>query len=234
MEIVVGLLERRSKRFHNSAARIGPHGLAGIHRKRHLPYLGADRFVDEPEGGLRPFNTSVGRLGIAICYEIRFPEVMRSLALAGSDFIALPTNWPIQSALLAEYFTRVRAAENFMYFLVASRADCEGGTELLGQSQIVDPLGEVPPQRRTSPRGPSPEEQAARDLSPVKCLFPKTTSWDVSVVLKEVERGWRLLSASGAFVHAALYAAFAMPSATTCSRTAWRPIDWRRGPAPLS
>jgi predicted amidohydrolase len=144
IEVVVGFLERRGERLHNSAALIGPHGITGIHRKRHLPFLGGDRFVDEPEdAGLALFDTRVGRLGIAICYEIRFPEVMRTLALEGADLIALPTNWPVQSALLAEYFTRVRAAENFVYLLVANRADQEGGAEFLGQSQIIDPLGKV-------------------------------------------------------------------------------------------
>jgi predicted amidohydrolase len=144
IEVVVGFLERRGERLHNAAALIGPQGIIGIHRKRHLPFLGGDRFVDEPEDvGLALFDTRVGRLGIAICYEIRFPEVMRSLALEGADIIALPTNWPVQSVLLAEYFTRVRAAENFVYLLVANRADREGDAEFLGQSQIIDPLGNV-------------------------------------------------------------------------------------------
>ncbi|MDQ0394468.1 carbon-nitrogen hydrolase family protein [Labrys monachus] len=144
IEIVVGFLERRGGRLHNSAALLGPQGIIGIHRKQHLPFLGGDRFVDEPEeAGLSLFDTRAGRLGIAICYEIRFPEVMRTLALEGADLVALPTNWPVQSVLLAEYFTRVRAAENFVYLLVANRADREGGAEFLGQSQIVDPSGTV-------------------------------------------------------------------------------------------
>jgi predicted amidohydrolase len=123
---------------------IGPSGTIGIHRKRHLPFLGADRFVDEPDT-LEPslFDTRAGRLGVAICYEIRFPEVMRTLALGGADFIALPTNWPVQSVLLATAFTKVRAAENFVYLLVSNRADAEGDADFLGHSQIVDPLGQV-------------------------------------------------------------------------------------------
>lgn len=144
VEIVVGFLEARNGRLHNSAAVIGPSGTVGVHRKRHLPYLGADRFVDEPDT-IEPslFDMRAGRLGVAICYEIRFPEVMRTLALGGADFIALPTNWPVQSVLLASAFTRVRAAENFIYLLVANRADAEGDADFLGHSQIVDPLGSV-------------------------------------------------------------------------------------------
>jgi predicted amidohydrolase len=142
MEVIVGFLETRGDRLHNSAAVIGPAGAIGVHRKRHMPYLGADRFVDEPDG-VEPslFDTRIGRVGVAICYEIRFPEIMRTLALGGADIIALPTNWPVQSALLAASFTKVRAAENFVYLLVANRADAEGKADFLGESQIVDPLG---------------------------------------------------------------------------------------------
>jgi len=106
--------------------------------------MGADKFVtvsEETEPQI--FDTAVGRIGIAICYEIRFPEVMRTLALAGADLIALPTNWPVQANILADHFTRVRAAENFVYFLVANRGDSEEGVNFLGDSQIVNPLGEV-------------------------------------------------------------------------------------------
>ncbi len=144
MEVVVGFLERVGPKLYNVAAVIGPNGVTGIHRKRHLPFLGADRFVDEPEGiDVSVFDTAVGKVGVAICYEIRFPEVSRTLALAEADFIALPTNWPVQSVLLADYFTRVRAAENFVFFLVANRADSEGDADFLGKSQIIDPLGNV-------------------------------------------------------------------------------------------
>ncbi|KQZ94109.1 hypothetical protein ASD64_04320 [Mesorhizobium sp. Root157] len=144
LELIVGFLEVNGDKLYNSAAVVGASGVIGIHRKRHLPFLGADRFVDEPSGTeLSLFETCVGKVGVAICYEIRFPEIMRSLALAGADFVALPTNWPVQSAILAEQFTRVRAAENFIYLLVANRADAEGDATFLGQSQIVDPLGAV-------------------------------------------------------------------------------------------
>lgn len=144
VEVIVGFLEADGDKLYNSAAVVGASGVIGVHRKRHLPFLGADRFVDEPPGTeLSLFETRVGKVGVAICYEIRFPEIMRSLALAGADFIALPTNWPVQSTILAEQFTRVRAAENFIYLLVANRADAEGDATFLGQSQIVDPLGTV-------------------------------------------------------------------------------------------
>jgi predicted amidohydrolase len=144
MHVIVGFLERENAKCYNSAAVIGPDGIIGIHRKRHLPFIGADRFVDAPEQE-KPevFDTEVGRIGIAICYEIRFPEVMRTLALEGADLIVLPTNWPEHADFLADHFTRVRAAENVVYLAVANRGDSEEGVEFLGASQIVDPTGEL-------------------------------------------------------------------------------------------
>src|SRR5262249_12345340 len=109
--VVVGYCELAPEGLFNSAAVISPEGKIGTHRKRHLPLIGADRFIDEPPGNEPAiFETSIGRLGVAICYEIRFPEVFRTLALAGADMIALPTNWPEESEILATHFTRVRAA----------------------------------------------------------------------------------------------------------------------------
>jgi 5-aminopentanamidase len=141
---IVGFCERNGNKVYNSAAVVGPNGVIGTHRKRHLPFLGADRFTDKPDDIAPPiFETPVGKVGVAICYEIRFPEVFRTLALANADIIALPTNWPEQSVMLATYFTVVRAAENFVYVLVANRPDGEGGTTFLGASQIVDPKGNV-------------------------------------------------------------------------------------------
>src|SRR5690606_31246731 len=87
------------------------------------------------------FATEIGKVGIAICYEIRFPDFFRTLALAEADIIALPTNWLIQSSMLAELFTRVRAAENFVYLAVANRNDKVGERCFMGGSQIVDPSG---------------------------------------------------------------------------------------------
>ena len=141
---VVGLFERDGERIYNTALLIGPEGVIGAHRKRHLPHLGGDRFADQP-GGIEPsvFETPVGKIGIAICYEIRFPEVIRTLVLSGAEIVVLPTNWPTASHILADHFTPVRAAENFVYFLAANRNDVEDGTEFLGSSQIVDPVGRV-------------------------------------------------------------------------------------------
>jgi predicted amidohydrolase len=148
---VVGFLEDDDGTVYNTAVLLGPEGPIGSYRKSHLPYLGADRFVARANATHPPiFDTDIGRIGLAICYDIRFPEWTRALALAGADVIAMPTNWPLQSRLLAEYFTIVRASENRVFLLVANRWDAERGVQFMGQSQIVSPTGELLAQAGTN------------------------------------------------------------------------------------
>ena len=139
---VVGCLERDGSSVYNSAVVLGPSGLVGIHRKAHLPFMGADRFTDRPlDEPLRVFDAGKCRFGIAVCYELRFPEVCRTLALKGADIIAVPTNWADRSRILAETFSSVRAAENKVYLVTANRNDAEGEFRFMGASRIIDPNG---------------------------------------------------------------------------------------------
>jgi len=140
VHVVCGLLERDGDVIHNSAVLVGPDGLVGSYRKSHLPFLGVDRFVRAGDE-LPVFDTPIGRIGLEICYDLRFPEVTRSLALAGAEIVCLPTNWPLAAAANAELLAPARAFENRIYLLVANRVGRERTAEFCGRSQIVDPTG---------------------------------------------------------------------------------------------
>ncbi|HEY0699037.1 MAG TPA: carbon-nitrogen hydrolase family protein [Micromonospora sp.] len=141
---VVGFLETDGATLYNSAVTLGPDGVLGIYRKQHLPYLGADRFVTPGRGDTPAVvTTPVGNVGTMICFDLRFPEAARVLALRGADIIAVPTNWPSNATMLSDHVTRVRALENLVYLAVADRADEENGTRFHGRSQVVSPAGEV-------------------------------------------------------------------------------------------
>ncbi len=141
---VVGLLEREdAERVYNSAALIGPEGVVGVYRKAHLPLLGVDRFTTPGNSGFRVWDVAIGRVGIAICYDLRFPEATRVLALAGADIIALPTNWPDGSQNAPQFVTRTRALENRVFLLACNRCGEESGFWFFGHSQIADPGGNV-------------------------------------------------------------------------------------------
>jgi predicted amidohydrolase len=137
---VCGLLERDGDRLRNAAVLVGPDGLIGTYWKTHLPFLGVDRFVT-PGDTLSVWDTALGRIGVEICYDLRFPEVTRTLALAGADMVAHPTNFPMAAKIQTEIVTLARAAENRIYLLTANRVGKERWGEFCGWSQIVDPYG---------------------------------------------------------------------------------------------
>jgi 5-aminopentanamidase len=143
--VVVGLLERLqdSEVVYNSAVLVGPEGLVGVYRKAHLPLLGVDRFTTPGDTGFPVWETELGRIGMAICYDLRFPETLRALALAGADIVALPTNWPDGSQNAPQFMTRTRALENRLFVLACNRCGNESGFWFFGHSQIVNPRGRV-------------------------------------------------------------------------------------------
>jgi predicted amidohydrolase len=140
VHVVCGMLERDGDALHNTAVLIGPDGPIGTYRKTHLPFLGVDRFV-VPGDELPVFDTPLGRIGLQICYDLRFPEVTRALALKGADIVVHPTNFPLAARIQTEFITRARAAENRVYLLTSNRVGKERSAEFCGWSQIVDPLG---------------------------------------------------------------------------------------------
>ena len=141
---VIGLLERASDGIlYNSAAVCGPDGLLGVYHKTHLPTLGVDRFTTPGPGPFRVYDTPAGRVGPAICYDARFPEPSRVLALAGAQIIALPTNWPEGSENVPEYVVRTRALENCCFFVAVNRCGVEAGFRFIGRSTIAGPDGAI-------------------------------------------------------------------------------------------
>lgn len=138
--VVCGLLEREADVLYNAAVLVGPDGLIGSYRKTHLPFLGVDRFTT-PGDELPVFDTPLGRIGLEICYDLRFPEVTRALALRGAEIVAHPTNFPMAAKVQTEVITLARAAENRIYLLTANRVGKERWGEFCGWSQIVDPFG---------------------------------------------------------------------------------------------
>jgi predicted amidohydrolase len=143
LHCVVGVLERAEQTLFNTALLLGPHGLVGVYRKSHIACIGVDCFTTQGDEAYRVFETPVGRIGMQICYDWRFPEVTRALALAGAEIVVHPTNSPVAARGLADYLPRTRAVENAVYFLMANRVGVENGTTFFGCSQVVDPFGNV-------------------------------------------------------------------------------------------
>jgi predicted amidohydrolase len=137
---VVGLLERAGDEIYNSVFIAGPTGLVTVYRKTHLPVLGVDRFV-RPGEKLDVVETPVGVLAPLICYDLRFPEAPRTLALKGAEIIVHATNWPRPSADFPDFLTKSAARASGVFLISANRVGRERGTTFLGRSQIIPPSG---------------------------------------------------------------------------------------------
>jgi len=159
--VVVGLLEKSRDRLYNAAAFIGPEGLFGKYRKTHLPYLGVDRFVDHGDKLFQVYDMPLCRVGMSICFDLRFPEPSRVMALEGAEVLTLPTNWPEGAEVSARFFVNTRAAENRIYYVAANRVGTERGFSFIGESKIVDPNG-----RTLAEASPGKEELIYADIDP--------------------------------------------------------------------
>lgn len=139
--VAFGMIEQAGNGIYNSAVLAGPDGIIGSYRKVHLPWLGVDRFTTPGDRPFQVLECRGVRIGMLICYDVGFPEAVRSLALDGAELVILPTNWPPGAEQLAEFTINTRAMENSIYFLAANRVGQERGFRFIGQSRICDPVG---------------------------------------------------------------------------------------------
>lgn len=140
---VVGLIEKDGDRYYNAIALLGPQGLVGKYRKLHLPYLGVDRFLNHGDLPLTVCETEIGMIGMGICYDARFPEHSRTLALQKADMVVLPTNWPEGAEFIPEHIIPTRSRENRIFYVAVNRVGEERGFRFFGCSKITDCSGGV-------------------------------------------------------------------------------------------
>jgi predicted amidohydrolase len=104
--------------------------------------MGEQRYLAEGEQ-LALVATGWGTAGLAICYDLRFPELFRAYALAGADAVILPAQWPRPRLEHWRTLLRARAIENQMLVIACNRVGRDGETEFFGRSAIIDACGET-------------------------------------------------------------------------------------------
>jgi predicted amidohydrolase len=87
--------------------------------------------------------TEFGTLGLATCYDLRFPELFRALLDAGTEIFVVPAAWPARRREHWTLFARARAVEEQAFVLGCNTAGTHGGVEQGGHSLVVDPWGAV-------------------------------------------------------------------------------------------
>jgi omega-amidase len=128
----------------NTSILFDPQGrTVGIYRKIHLfGLMGEDQYLASGQQ-LAVGQTPWGPAGLAICYDLRFPEMFRVYALAGVSLVYLPAAWPHSRLNHWRTLLRARAIENQMYMVGVNQAGSDGQYEYAGHSAIIDPWGEA-------------------------------------------------------------------------------------------
>ncbi len=89
----------------------------------------------------KPVKTLLGKVGVMICYDLRFPEISRSLAVAGSEILVVPSAW-VRGSMKEEHWitiNKTRAIENGCYVIAPDQV----GNIYCGRSLVVDPYGKI-------------------------------------------------------------------------------------------
>lgn len=143
MLIVGSLPEAAGNRIFNTAYVVDCGQVIGSYRKLHMfSTMGEDRFLSAGERTL-VVSTSVGRLGVAICYDLRFPELFRKMALDGAEIICLPAEWPKPRQEHWRTLLRARAIENQLFIVAANCCGIQGKLDFFGMSLLLSARGDV-------------------------------------------------------------------------------------------
>lgn len=133
------------KRVYDTAVLINSKGnIISRYRKVHLyDALGFKESLKLMAGNSieQPSETSTGTIGLMICYDIRFPEISRILAVQGAEILAAPSAW-IQGVMKEEHWVtllKARSIENGLYMVAPDQV----GNIFSGRSMVIDPFGSV-------------------------------------------------------------------------------------------
>jgi omega-amidase len=145
--IICGVSEREGDSIYNSQVFIDANGeIVGRYRKTHL-FTGTPIGEDEcflPGNELKSFPFGGFRLGLSICYDLRFPEIYRTLAIEQkANVFILSSAWPFPRIEHFRTLVSARAIENQSYMISSNRVGTDEGVTCCGSSAIIDPYGVI-------------------------------------------------------------------------------------------
>ncbi len=144
--------EEREPWLRNTGLLFDPRGeMIGQYSKLHMFDIEVEngpsvRESDQIEPGDRIVvcNTEFGKIGMSICYDIRFPELYRIMALKGAEILMIPANFTDHTGKSHwETLLRARAIENGCYVVAANQVGDKAGIMAHGHSMVIDPWGAI-------------------------------------------------------------------------------------------
>jgi predicted amidohydrolase len=177
MHIIFGMPELSEKTegtMFNTSVLVGPKEIIGKYHKMYLP----THSVFEEKRYFRPgyqpaaFQTSIGAIGLCICYDLFFPEVTRLTRLAGAKLIVCISASPSVRRSYFEIFTAARAVENTAYLAYVNLVGVEDGLQFWGGSRLVNPTGDIVAKAKYDEEDLVVAEVDFNDLRPTEAFIP--------------------------------------------------------------
>lgn len=141
--IIGTLIAAEKGHLYNRATILSPKGaLVGEYNKIHLFRLMEEEKYFTPGTDTPVFDFPWGKSALAICYDLRFPELFRKYALEGARVVFLPAEWPYPRLEAWRVLLRARAIENQFFMVGCNRVGESRGEVFFGYSSIHDPWGE--------------------------------------------------------------------------------------------
>jgi len=139
------LSEKAKATIFNTAVLVGPKGLIGKYRKMYLPTHSVfeEKRYFRPGNQVASFGTSLGNIGLCICYDLFFPEVCRLTRLKGAQLIVAISASPAVRRSYFEILTVARALENTAFLAYVNLAGIEEGLQFWGGSRVAGPNGDL-------------------------------------------------------------------------------------------
>jgi predicted amidohydrolase len=131
--------------LHNTAVLLGPMGeIVHTYRKIHVfGYRSREKGLLTPGNDVSVVSTALGALSATTCYDLRFPELWRSMVDRGAESVLVPAAWPAARREHWRLFTSCRAVEEQLLMYACNAVGTQAGVELGGYSRVVDPWGKV-------------------------------------------------------------------------------------------
>jgi predicted amidohydrolase len=138
-------VEKEEDRYYNSSYLLSPQGeMLANYRKLHLfGYESREAQILSPGNRVVVADTPLGKLGMATCYDLRFPEVFRRMVDLGAEVFLVCSAWPYPRLEHWLMLNRVRALENQSFLVSANSVGPNQGGVFMGHSMVVSPWGVI-------------------------------------------------------------------------------------------
>ncbi len=138
-------VEKKDGRLYNTSLLLDPQGKrTAVYRKIHLYGYGSKESQILSRGTeVVVANTPFGKMGLATCYDLRFPELFRAMLDKGAELFLVTSGWPYPRLEHWIMLNRVRAIENSAFLVSSNCMGINRGARFCGHSMIVDPWGVI-------------------------------------------------------------------------------------------